>query len=266
VSRSGTTTRDRVRGGRRTAERRAARVTPLASRRRPPRGRRRGRVLRIALALLVLATVAWALWSGPLLAVRSVQVDGAGTLPADQVRAAAGIEEGTPLLRVDVAAAEARVAQLPQVASVEVTRGWPSSVVITVVERVPVAVVGEPGSRSLVDAQGVLFDSISGDPPAGVVPVDLASPGPGDPPTMAVLAAVLALPDDVRARIAVASADDAEAISLTLADGTTVLWGGPEESDRKGTALAALLGQIEAGSLEPAETIDLSSPDAVVLR
>src|SRR3712207_8451305 len=43
------------------------------------------------------------------------------------------------LLRVDVDAAEARVARLPQVASVEVTRGWPDRVVITVRERVPVA-------------------------------------------------------------------------------------------------------------------------------
>jgi cell division protein FtsQ len=267
VSRSGTTTRDRVRGGRRAAERRGAGgVTPLPSRRRPTARRGRHRVLRTAFTLLLLAAVAWALWAGPLLAVRSVQVDGARTLPADQVRTAAGVEEGTPLLRVDVAAAEARVARLPQVASVQVARGWPSSVVITVVERVPVAVVGEPGRRSLVDREGVLFDSVSGDPPAGVVPVEVAEPGPGDPATMAVLEALLAVPRDVRARIAVASADDDQEISLTLADGTAVVWGGPEESATKGTALAALLEQIEGDRLEPAETIDVSTPDAVVLR
>ena len=52
----------------------------------------------------------WLLFAGPLLAVRSLQVDGLRTLPAEQVREAAGIESGTPLLRVDVDAAE---------------RGWP---------------------------------------------------------------------------------------------------------------------------------------------
>jgi cell division protein FtsQ len=274
VSRSGTTTRDRVRGGRRTAERRAAGrvggrvggVTTLPSRRRSTARRPPRRTLRIALVLVLLAVVAWALWMGPLLVVRSVQVDGARTLPADQVREAAGIVDGTPLLRVDVAAAEARVARLPQVASVEVTRGWPSSVVITVAERVPVAVVGEPGRRSLIDGSGVLFDSVSGDPPPGVVPVKVPSPGPGDPATRAVLEALLAVPADVRARIALASADDADAISLTLDDGTAVIWGGPGGSATKGTALTALLEQIESGRLEPAETIDVSTPDAVVLR
>ena len=55
------------------------------------------------------------------------------------------------------------------------------------VERVPVAVVGEPGRRSLVDAEGVLFDTVTGEPPAGVVPLDVADPGPGDPATMAAL-------------------------------------------------------------------------------
>ena len=45
-----------------------------------------------------------------MLAVAAVQVDGVATLPAEQVREAAGIEAGTPLLQVDVDAAEARVA------------------------------------------------------------------------------------------------------------------------------------------------------------
>src|SRR5688572_2065637 len=157
MSRTGTTTRDRTGSRRRTPERRpAAPVTPLARRRRIPRPRsRRRRSLRLAGAVLLLAAALWFLWAGPLLAVGTVQVDGAGTLSAEEVRTAAGIEPGIPLLRVDVEAVEARVARLPQIASVEVTRGWPRSVVITVVERVPVAVVGEAGSRSLVDADGV---------------------------------------------------------------------------------------------------------------
>ena len=62
---------------------------------------------------------------------------------------------------------------------------------------------------------------------------------------------------------AVASPDD---ISLTLTDGTVVRWGGPEESDAKATALVALLDQLAADALEPAATIDVSTPDAVVLR
>ncbi|HEY0506514.1 MAG TPA: FtsQ-type POTRA domain-containing protein [Blastococcus sp.] len=237
-------------------------VTMLPAR----RGRLRRRHVRLAVTASVLVALGWALLAGPLLAVRTVQVDGAGTLPADLVRESAGIEVGLPLLRVDVDAAEERVAQLPQVASVEVARGWPSSVVITVVERVPVAIVGEPGRRSLVDAEGVLFDSVTGSAPPGVVPLDVARPGSGDPATMAGLAAVSALPAEVRRDVVQAAATSAEDISLTLTEGTIVRWGDAERSTDKAAALAGLLEQIDAGRLEPAQTIDVSTPSAVVLR
>ena len=267
MNRAGTTTRDRTGRSRRPAERRpAAAVTPLA-RRRPARPRsRRRRAIRLAVAVLALVAVGWFLLAGPLLRVNTVQVDGVAILPADQVRETAGIEPGTPLLRVDVDAVRARVARLPQVASVEVTRGWPHTVVVTVVERVAVVVVGEPGNRSLVDAEGVLFDTVTGEPPPGVIPLEVTDPGPGDPATMAALAAVEALPADVRKDVASVAADTAEDISLTLTGGTRVQWGGSEESAKKGAALAALLQQLAGGNLEPAGTIDVSTPGAVVLR
>jgi cell division protein FtsQ len=222
--------------------------------------------VRAALGVVVLALAVWLVWAGPLLAVRNVQVDGVATLPAEQVREAAGIADGTPLLQVDVDAAEARVAALPQVASVEVTRGWPQSMVITIVERVPVAIVGEPGQRTLVDAEGVLFDSVSGEPPAGVVPLAVADPGPGDPATMAALTAIRALPDDLRGEIGGVAAPEPDDISMVLVDGTTVEWGSAEQSPEKAGALAALVDQIASGALEPAETIDVTVPEAVVLR
>jgi cell division protein FtsQ len=227
---------------------------------------RHRRPIQLAVAVLALVAVVWLLLASPVLGVSTVQVDGVTTLPADQVRETAGIDPGTPLLRVDVEAARARIARLPQVASVEVTRGWPRTVVVTVVERVPIAIVGEPGGRSLVDAEGVLFDTVTGEPPAGVVPLDVADPGPGDPSTRAALAAVGALAADLRREVASAAAATPEDISLTLTDGTLVRWGGPEESDRKGAALAALLKQLADGGLEPAATIDVSTPAAVVLR
>lgn len=268
MSRAGTTTRDRVGARRRMPERRPpAPVTPLARRRRTTRPRsRRRRALRLGGALLLLAAALWFLWSGPVLAVATVQVDGAGTPAADEVRKAAGIEVGTPLLRLDVEDVEARVARLPQISDVKVTRGWPRSVVITVVERVPVAVVAEAGRRSLVDADGVLFDTITGPPPPGVVPLEVADPGSGDAATMAALEALVALPRHVRDGIEGAAVEGPADITLTLIDGTLVRWGGPAESATKATVLTALLDRMSDGELERAGTVDLSTPDAVVLR
>lgn len=268
MSRAGTTTRDRTGRSRRSDRRRqAASVTPLPPRRKPARPRRRRhRTVQLCLAVIALVAVGWLLFAGPLLVVRSLQVDGLRILPAEQVREAAGIDRGTPLLRVDVAAAEARIARLPPIASVEVARGWPDSVVITVVERVPVAIVGPPGERSLMDADGVLFDLVTGEPPAGVVPLEVPDPRPGDATTLAALAAVSALPADVRDGVVGAEASSPDDISLTLDDGTVVLWGDASESAAKAAALGALIGQLASGDLEPADTIDVSTPDAVVLR
>jgi cell division septal protein FtsQ len=262
VSRSGLTTADRERGVPaevvRPARRRPRRDTPA--------DRRRRRIVRAVVAVAVVALASWAVWASPLLAVHQVRVDGATTLTAEQVRSAAGVPEGTPLLRVDVDAAAARVARLPQVADVSVTRGWPRSVVVTVVERRPVAVVEQAGTRSLVDASGVLFDTVTGEAPDGVVPLDVASPGPDDPATRSALGALVSLPADVRAQVTGARATTGEDVTLALADGTAVVWGGADDADDKADALVALLAQVESGALDPAATIDVSAPRAVVLR
>ena len=285
---SGLTTRDRTdRQGGRTRERRGRAesptsrrrgtagpratgpVTPLASRRRTARAARRRPLVWLA-GLVAVAALGAFLWAGPLLSVRTVRVDGAVTLAATQVQEAARVAAGTPLLQVDVDAAAARVARLPQVADVQVTRGWPSTVVITVVERTPLAVVETAGGRTLVDAEGVLFDTITGTPPDGVVPLQVGDAGPDDPATEAGLTAIAALPSELRAEVTRVTAReegaDGVAVGLVMADGTDVLWGDASESARKAAVLTALLQQIEGGEVEPAGTLDISTPGAVVLR
>ena len=259
MSRTGTTTRDRIR----------VPDTPPAPARPRRFVRRRGRrhpLLVAALVPLVLATVAWVLWESPLLAVRTVQVDGVRTLSVTDVRDAARLTTGTPLLRVDTDAAAARVRRLPQVASAQVARGWPDRIVVTVTERVPVAVVPLDGHQSLADASGVLFETVTGDAPDGVVPLDVAHPGPHDAATRAGLAAIAALPPSVRSDLRSVGATSGEDVVLHLTDGTKVVWGDGGRAAAKAAALAALLHQIDAKAVKGAGTIDVSAPGAVVLR
>ncbi|MGY1855831.1 cell division protein FtsQ/DivIB [Modestobacter sp. SYSU DS0290] len=220
----------------------------------------------LAVALSTVGVVAWLLLGSPVLAVQEVRVDGVVALSTEQVVASAGIDEGTPLVRVDTAGAAERVGRLPPVASVEVTRGWPDTVVVTVVERRPVAVVSDAGRRQLVDDTGVVFDTITGPAPQGVVPLDVADPGPDDAATTAALGALTALPRHVREQVTAVSADGPDDVTLTLTDGRAVLWGSAARTDRKAEVLDALLEQIDAGTLDPAGTLDVSTPDAVVLR
>ena len=178
------------------------------------------------------AGAVWFLWAGPLLAVGTVQVDGAGSLSAEEVRKAAGIEVGIPLLRVDVDAVEARVAGCRRSPLVEVTRGWPRSVVITVVERVPVAVVGEAGRRSLVDADGVLFDTITGAAPPAWCRSTSPTRAPGTPPPWPRWRAGRPA-REVREEVDGATVTGPEDITLTLTDGTLVRWAARRSRPRR---------------------------------
>ena len=89
-----------------------------------------------------------------------------GTLPRDQILAAAGLNEGENIFRVNLARVHDRLQQLPQVEDVQVIRKLPGEVDITIAERKPVAwitsdkQVADPFASDaafLVDARGILM-------------------------------------------------------------------------------------------------------------
>ena len=87
---------------------------------------------------------------------------------------------GTPLAQVDVDAVRARVAALPPVGQVQVSRRWPSTLLISLTERTPAAI---PAGKQfdLLDDHGVIFRTVLS-PPPGVIRMRPATPGPADPP------------------------------------------------------------------------------------
>lgn len=111
----------------------------------------------VSLAVVaVLGAVAYgAAWMtmGDSLRVRQVNVVGSQVVSPYSVAAAAELD-GSSLLRVDIEAAETRVAALPGVASVEITRDWPQGVQVTVVEQQGWGYWQAGGQRVLVDAAG----------------------------------------------------------------------------------------------------------------
>ena len=102
--------------------------------------RRRWLAWRYLLVLvLVLAIVGggiYAVWFSTWLAVEDIEVSGAQTVEPADIRARSGIDEGEPLVRVDLATAERRIGALAVVRSVSVTRQWPHGVLISIEERV----------------------------------------------------------------------------------------------------------------------------------
>jgi cell division protein FtsQ len=150
-----------------------------------------------------------------------------------------------------------RVATIRRVATARVQREYPSTLRITIVERVPVVVKDYPDGPHLFDRDGV--DFATGPPPPNMPYLEADNPGPSDPATKAALEVMTALPPDVAGQVARVSAPSVAAVTLTLADGREVVWGTTERTDEKAQKLAALLTQ-------PGHTYDLSSPDLPTVK
>jgi cell division protein FtsQ len=202
---------------------------------------RRAFVAAVALTILVVAS--WALLGPTVLVVRHVRVTGAGAqLPASAVRAAADIALGTPLARLNTAAAAHRVERLPAVLSARVSRSFPDTVVIAVRPRIPALAVPMGSGYALVDSYGVTVSSAAA-VPAGM-PVLTSPPSVlrGSPAVRAAALVVEELPGSLRAGVRSVSATRGGSVTLLLDGGITVVWGGPAQGAQKAAELGVLLG------------------------
>jgi cell division protein FtsQ len=225
--------------------------------------RRRWRVAFFALALAGIAgLIAWALLGSRLFVVRSVVVTGTHLVPTSEVLAAADIPPDTPLIRVNTSEIAARVAAIRQVRSARVATSWPDRVVITVQERTPaLAVPAAGGGFDLIDPDGVLVRWAASRPaslPLYLTPTP-ASSLTGDPGVSAAAAVLAALPARLRSSVASVTAPSPDQVTLKLAGGATVVWGGPGDAAVKARELAVLM-KTHAGYY------DLSSPATAVTK
>jgi cell division protein FtsQ len=215
------------------------------------------RAFAAGLALTILAVAGWALLGPTVLVVRHVRVTGAGPqLPAATVREAADIVLGTPLARLNAAAATRRVEQLPAVLSARVSRSFPDTVVIAVRRRIPAVAVPTGSGYALVDSHGVTVSSAAA-APAGM-PVLTSPPSVlrGSPAVRAAALVVAELPSSLRAEVRSVSASGGS-VTLQLDGGITVVWGGPGQGAQKAAELGVLLGTR-------ARYYNVSDPDTAV--
>lgn len=224
---------------------------------------RRGTVrgLKVVLWTVVLALVATGLglilYFTPLMSARDIVVVGTGELTRDEVVGVAEVRAGTPLLQINTDVVAERVAAIRRVASARVQREYPSTLRITIVERIPIAVKDFPDGPHLYDRDGV--DFATGPAPLNLPYLDVENPAPNDPPTQAALAVLTALRPEVSGQVARVAAPSVASITLTLTDGRVVVWGTEDRTQEKADKLAALLTQ-------PGRTYDVSSPDLPTVK
>lgn len=193
----------------------------------------------VVVTVLVLAAV-WVIAFSSVFGVRTVEVKGAGSVSAASVRAAAHVSHGSPLIRLDTAAIAHRVEKIPAIASAEVATSFPSTVTITVTERVPVGYTRDGARVVLIDRDGVQYPSVSG-VPSHLPHFVLASGAAGRASGAALAVVASALPASLRAEVITVQARDPEAITLALRGGTQVDWGDSSHSPEKARILGVLL-------------------------
>ncbi|MGA5041040.1 cell division protein FtsQ/DivIB [Streptomyces capoamus] len=228
------------------------------------------RTIVVLAAVLVLlgAGGAWTLYGSKWLRVEHVSVSGTRVLTPAQVRAAAAVPVGDPMISVGTDRIEARLRRtLPRIDTVDVVRSWPHGIGLKVIERTPVLLVRKGARFVEVDDDGVRFATVSR-APHGVPMLELsaARTGPGAASFRRfgtaglVREAVRAagdLPGPVARATRTVRVRSFDAISLELGDGRTVAWGSGENGRAKARALTALMKAVPR-----ARHFDVSVPTA----
>lgn len=115
----------------------------------------------LAVALLV-GWGGWAFVNSPIFEIDQVDVEGNNAVAAGDIRSVVAEGVDTTLFRVRSGALEESVSSLPWISTAEVSKRLPSTIGITVVERVPAATVTAPdGSVWLVSEDGYWLGALA---------------------------------------------------------------------------------------------------------
>jgi cell division protein FtsQ len=225
---------------------------------------------------VVVAAVVGLLHS-PLTRVRDVTIEGARHTPRNQILVAAGLAGAPRVLMIDAGGAAARhaVDALPWVASASFARSWPWTIVITVTERAPAALVPAGRTTDEVDASGRVLQVLSGledAPPLPVVTGALpALPGQHVLPTSStgqqvlnelLTAAAAAPPDLARRRLQLAYSPASGLVARLGSAKALILLG---DASNMTTKLAVLEELASTVGLANYSQVDLTVPQRPAL-
>ncbi|PCN46611.1 hypothetical protein Csp2054_16360 [Curtobacterium sp. 'Ferrero'] len=217
-----------------------------------------------AIVLVLGVSILVAVFS-PLMALRTIEIKGTDRVDASELRQALSDQLGTPLARLDFDEVKRDIAKFPLIESYVTEEAPPHTLVVTVTERTPVVAVRSGKSFDLVDPAGIVVQS-SRTKPSTMPVADIGRAKLGSSVFRTMTEVVLALPSTVRAQTTGVEASTADDVTLTLQDGSTVVWGSPDDSDAKAALLAALVKDHAARDPKTVVEYDVSAPDNGIIR
>jgi cell division protein FtsQ len=211
----------------------------------------------------VVAGLVWVVWFSSAVAVNKIAIEGTTTLTSNDIRSQAAVRFGEPLVRVDTVAIESRVAEMERIDQVHVSRKWPRTIRIEVVERKPIAWVTSGGAIRALDRYGVDFRTLRSEPKDLVEVQVVAATARQRQQALESSAAVLDLlrtdDPDLLKKVQYVKAGSKDSVELVLGKSRTVTWGSAAKGEQKLTVLRSLL-KIKARGY------DVSAPEQPTTR
>ncbi|MFB2598419.1 FtsQ-type POTRA domain-containing protein [Herbiconiux sp. P17] len=199
----------------------------------------------------------------PLLAVRTVAVEGLSRLDPTTVTTALDDQLGRPLALVDYGAIERDLAQFPYIESYSVEARPPDTLAVRIVERRPLAQVQNDAGFNLIDAAGVTVQQ-SPERIPGFPVLDLTGTEIGSPGFRAASAVLMSLPDALIAQVDRIAGTTPDSVTMVFTGaGQRVVWGDADDSELKARILQRLIATQDPSL--PVE-YDVSSPQSPVIR
>ena len=218
--------------------------------------------LTIGGVVVVLSIVLAVAVYSPLLALRTVTVDGASRVSAEEVSKAVDAQLGTPVALIDYDAITEQLAEFPLIRSYVTEIVPPDTLLIHIVERAPVGAVVNGAEFDLLDPAGIVVQS-SATRPEDVPIINIGDEDPDSAAYSSVVEVLLALPAPLLAQVDTITATTKDDVSFVLRGvGQTVVWGSSENSAYKARTLAAMVPNQDADKLLE---YDVSAPGSVVV-
>jgi cell division protein FtsQ len=225
--------------------------------------RRRAVVIGIVTSFSALLAGVIAVTFSPLMSLTTIDVTGTQRLDAAEVTAALDEHLGTPLAFVADSAIGDDLAQFALIRSYSTEIVPPNTLIVRIVERAPIGAVEAPAGLELVDAAGVVVETVDA-VPEGLPLIEVASGEAGERAFASVADVLISIPREVAARVETVTATTRDDVTFELrGSGHVVMWGDAERSAQKARVLDAAIAATDQGTRW---VYDVSAPDSLVVR
>jgi cell division protein FtsQ len=185
------------------------------------------------------AVLAIAVFS-PILALRTIRVEGTSAIPSSSVQSALQPDLGTPLALLDDGKIRSELSSIILIRSYVTEVVPPNTLVVRIIERKAIGALRKGKVYEQVDPAGVVLATSS--TAAGLPVIQIGNKDVDSPGFAAAVKVLLAMPSSILGQVASISATTLDNVSLTLNQGSHIIvWGSSAQSDLKATALAILL-------------------------